>query len=91
MPPHTTVPIIAAHAMCDDLLAPLAISYAYDRIVVLGRIFVVRFLQVRTEFHERARRKRVVIRTRLREERLVQQRSQYLVRFLDRYACVSGL
>lgn len=60
MPSNPTLLVVAPYTMCDNLPTTLAIMYADHWWVFL--VVIVRLLQVRPQFHERAGRKRVVLR-----------------------------
>jgi len=93
MPPHAALCAIASYTVRDELPAAFAVmnAYAFDALVALVGCLVVGFLEVGTEFHERARREGKVAEARLVEESVVDERGEDGVGFGDGNAGVCCL
>jgi hypothetical protein len=93
VPPHLALGVITSYPVCHKLSASLTIVYSRNRwlVVIVGPLLVVHFFEIWPEFHQSARRQRIVSRARLFEKGLVHKGVEDGVGFLDGDALVCGL
>lgn len=91
MPAHAALAVITPYPHRHNLPAALAVADPDRGVLVVGRVVVVRLLEVRVQLHQRARRERVVVCARQVQEVVCDERVQDRVGFGNAEARVGRL